>query len=213
MTQSLVTIASYWDPVEARLAKVYLDDAGIRSVLQNEHSVSMNWLEFANSSRGVQLQVDESDIDAAQDVLDQKTPESDEIGNEWNVASETTETGEPESILEPAEEGAALSDEALAAPLNARELLIQRAYVTAILGLLFLPFEFYATYQLGVSTLSNDPLRQSLRKTALQATMINSLVLLAYFLFALQISGYGIDPTHSMYQSLFYEPYSGQILD
>jgi len=171
----------------------------------------MNWLEFANSTRGVQLQVGESDVDSALDVLEQKAPESNEINNEWNEVLETNGIDEPESNLEPDEERVATSDEAIDTPLNARELLIQRAYLAAIIGLLFLPFAFYATYQLGISTLSNDPLRQSLQKTAIKATVINSLVLLAYFLFALQVSSYGISPAFPMYQSFFYTPYSGQI--
>ncbi len=205
MSQSLVTIATYWNPVEARLARMYLEAAGIRSMLQNEHSVTMNWLEIANASRGVQLQVDSADVDAALEVLERESPGKDEIGDEWDTPKEIAiEEGE-----EPIAESAVPSplspevDDEKYAPLNPRELRIKRAFVTSIVGLLFLPLEFYCTYLLGVSLISKEPVRSSLRQTARKAAIINGAVLLVYFMFAWQCSQYELDPYEEIFYSLF----------
>ncbi len=205
MSQSLVTIGTYWDVVEARLAKIHLEAAGIRSVLQNEHSVSMNWLEFANVSKGVQLQVDSGNVDAAIEVLEQKSPAGDEIGDKWNTHEEIAEeVGEEPIDPEPAiRQDESSNDEEKYAPLNSREQRVQRGYLTAIVGLMFLPLEFYSTYLLGVSLLSDEPLRPTIRQKAGRAFLINGCVLLAYFLFAWQCSEYGYDPISGMYESLF----------
>ena len=205
MSQSLITIATYWDVTEARLARIYLEAAGIRSVMQNEHSVTMNWLEFANTSKGVQLQVDSADVDAAIEVLEQKSSVVDEIGDEWNTREEVPEEEnqervEPEVLLRQSE---SVQDEEKYAPLNPREQRIRRGYITAVVGLMFLPLEFYSTYLLGVSLLSEEPLRPAIRQKARQAFLINGFVLLAYFLFAWQCSEYGYDPFSGIYESLF----------
>ncbi len=205
MSQSLVTIGTYWDPVEARLARIYLEEAGIRSILQNEHSVTMNWLEFANAFRGVQLQVDSSDVDAAIKVLEQKSPMTDEIGDEWDTPPETTmeEGEEPPAESESTPPVSPELDAEKDAPLNQREQRIKRAFVTSIVGLIFLPLEFYSTYLLGVYLISKEPVRPSLRQTARKAAIINGAVLLGYFLFAWQSSQYGLNPFEEIFYSLF----------
>ena len=205
MSQSLVTIATYWNPTDARLARMYLEAAGIRSVLQNEHSVTMNWLEIANASRGVQLQVDSADVDVAIEVLERKSTPADEIGDEWDTLPETTREEEEE----PSTEVTAITpvgpdvDDEKYAPLNQRELRIKRAFVTSIVGLMFLPLEFYATYLLGVSLISKESVCPSVRQTAIKAAIINGAVLLVYFLFAWQCSQYELDPFEELFYSLF----------
>ena len=190
MSQSLVTIATYWDPTEARLARMYLEEAGIRAILQNEHSVTMNWLEIANASRGVQLQVVSEDVDAALAVLEQKSPETEEIGDEWDTPQEVTleEDEEPIEESSPSHPISPEMDDEKYAPLNQRELRIKRAFLTSILGLCFFPLEFYSTYLLGVSLISQEPVRPSLLQTARKAAIINGAVLLVYVMFAWQFS-------------------------
>lgn len=202
----LITVGTYWDPVEARLARIHLEAAGIRSVLQNEHSVTMNWLEFANASKGVQLQVDPADVEEAINELERKSPDSDEIGDEWEAGSSEINDEEDQHFVE----GVDLAEDAYpqetakdSAPLNLREQRIERAYLTAVFGLVFLPLEFYSTYLWGVSLISDEPIRPMMRTLERQAIVFNVLVLLMYFLFALQSSQYGIDPASSMYDSFF----------
>lgn len=208
MSQSLITIGTYWDVVEARLAKIHLEAAGIRSVLQNENSVSVNWLEFANVSKGVQLQVGAADVDAALEVLEQKSPAVDEIGDEWNTHEESVEDEDDEEHHEPETHSVPLESantEEKYAPLNPREKRIRRGYLTANIGLMFLPLEFYSTYLLGVSLLSKEPLRPAIRQQARLAFLMNGSVLLAYFLFAWQSSQYGYDPFSAIFYTLFGE--------
>ncbi len=193
MSQKLVTIGHYWNSVDARLAKIHLETAGIHSVLQNENSVTTNWLEVANASRGVQLQVDEADIDAAMDVLEQRTPTEGEIGNAWETVG-TTDNGDNS----PSPDDQSVDDDQHDpeyVSLNLREKLIQQAYVSAILGVIFLPLEFYSLNQLLLSAISDKPVRESMQKKRRWAWVINLFVILGYFLLALQITGYGVSPS------------------
>ena len=192
MSQSLVTIATYWNPVEARLARMYLEAAGIRSILQNEHSVTMNWLEIANASRGVQLQVDSADVDAAIEVLERKSPGVEEIGNEWDTPEETMleEEEEPTSEVTTTTPDRPEVDDEKYAPLNLRELRIKRAYLASILGLGFTPIEFYATYLLGLVAISDEKIRPALHKTVWRAVAINGFVIGILFLLARMLAWY-----------------------
>jgi hypothetical protein len=197
MSQTLVTIATYWDSTEARLARMYLEAAGIRSILQNEHSVTMNWLEIANASRGVQLQVDSADVDAAIEVLEQKSPGTDEIGDEWNTPPEITlDEGEaptaesaPYPPLSPEVDDEHIDDREHA-PLNLREQRIKRADVTSILGLVFWPILFYATYLLGLIAISKEPIRSTLHKLIWRAVAINGFMMGLLYLTAFMLNWY-----------------------
>ncbi len=187
MNPVLVTVGTYWDPVEARLARIHLEAAGIGSILQNEHSVTMNWLEFANASKGVQLQVDPADADAALEVLERKSPESNEIGDEWEAGTFEELPGE-EPITEEPSKLTAVTDcsggEEANQPLNERELRVIRAYRTAILGLGFAPLQFYAMYLIGLVAISDEPIRPALHWSLGVAIMINVFVLSLLFMVA-----------------------------
>ena len=65
---ALVTLRSYTDPIDAELAKSQLESAGIPAVILDQHLASIQWL-YSNAIGGVKLKVDESDLDAALDVL------------------------------------------------------------------------------------------------------------------------------------------------
>ena len=65
---ALVTLRSYRDPIDAELGKARLESAGIPAVILDQHLVSIQWL-YSNAVGGVKLTVDESDLDAALQVL------------------------------------------------------------------------------------------------------------------------------------------------
>ena len=65
---ALVTLRSYRDPIDAELGKARLENAGIPAVLLDQYLVSIQWL-YSNAVGGVKLTVDESDLDAALQVL------------------------------------------------------------------------------------------------------------------------------------------------
>src|SRR5262245_49182373 len=58
----LVTIATFDQPAQARLAKNALDEAGIQSMVSDENLVAMDWL-LSNAVGGVKVQVWEEDAD------------------------------------------------------------------------------------------------------------------------------------------------------
>lgn len=197
MSRSLVTIGHYWNSVDARLARIHLEAAGIDSVLQNEHSVTMNWLEVANASRGVQLQVDEADVEAAMRVLEEKVPPTDEAGNPWasepahgEVPPDGASSDDPNSHLDDTSTDDASTDDREYTSLNQREHLIQRGYIAAMLGILFLPLEFFALYQLIPTLFMKEPLRASIRRKSHHAWITIGLVTLAYLMFVAQVTGH-----------------------
>lgn len=64
----LITIAAFSQPIEAHLVKTRLESEGIECFLANEHIVTMNWL-WSNAVGGVELQVKESDVEKATEIL------------------------------------------------------------------------------------------------------------------------------------------------
>jgi hypothetical protein len=73
---TLVTVNSYRDPIEAELAIVRLEQSGISATLVDQYLASIQWL-YSNAIGGVKVMVEESDLDAAREALDEaRTPES-----------------------------------------------------------------------------------------------------------------------------------------
>ncbi|WP_299587071.1 DUF2007 domain-containing protein [uncultured Microbulbifer sp.] len=66
----LVTIARFSFPYEAQIAKVRLESEGIEAFIADEHTINMQWL-YSDAMGGVRLQVTETDVDEARDILNQ----------------------------------------------------------------------------------------------------------------------------------------------
>jgi putative signal transducing protein len=66
----LVTVATFDQPAQARLAENALKDAGIRAAVSDDNLVGMDWL-LSYAVRGVKVQVWEEDADRAVAVLEQ----------------------------------------------------------------------------------------------------------------------------------------------
>ena len=87
MSDSLVTVASYWFLSDAMLAQNALEAAGIESVLDDQHMA----LNYANAVRGVKLRVRHVDAIRAGEVLEsscetlEEIGEADEEGDDANV--------------------------------------------------------------------------------------------------------------------------------
>ena len=64
----LVTVASYWLPYEAHLARSKLEAQGIPAALADEHTIEAQWL-FANALGGVKVMVHPLYADAARAIL------------------------------------------------------------------------------------------------------------------------------------------------
>jgi hypothetical protein len=98
MSNNLVIVATFADPVEANLAKNRLEASGVRASLANEETVDMDWL-LANALGWIRLEVGDQDADAARAVLNQHEE------TEASLAAGTEEVssaiGEAEPIPEP----------------------------------------------------------------------------------------------------------------
>jgi hypothetical protein len=72
--RNLITIRSYWNLLEAELAKGALEAAGIESFLFDDNMVRMDWFN-ANAIGGVKLRVDRGNVDDASRILDESIPD------------------------------------------------------------------------------------------------------------------------------------------
>ncbi|HOK66560.1 MAG TPA: DUF2007 domain-containing protein [Anaerohalosphaeraceae bacterium] len=80
--QKLITVAQYADPIEAQLARIALEEAGIRCVVLGEPVVSGL---YPTGVFPVSLQVLETDAERAASVLNEKML-LDEWGEEGEVS-------------------------------------------------------------------------------------------------------------------------------
>lgn len=69
-----VTVGQYADLPEALVSRAVLEEAGIRSFLSDENTVSVGW-GFSNAMGGIRLQVAAEDEKAAREVLSQSAPD------------------------------------------------------------------------------------------------------------------------------------------
>lgn len=75
--RNLITIRSYWNLLEAELAKGALDAAGIECSLFDDNMIRMDWFN-ANAIGGVKLRVDPQNADEANRILEEMVPTPDE---------------------------------------------------------------------------------------------------------------------------------------
>ncbi len=75
---SAVLLRRFLNLPEALLAKGRLETAGINCFLADDNMVRLDWF-ISNLLGGVKLMVDEADIDEAESILTQPTPESFEV--------------------------------------------------------------------------------------------------------------------------------------
>jgi hypothetical protein len=73
--RDLVVIRSYWNLMEAELARGLLDSAGIEAFLFDDNMVRLDWFN-ANALGGVKLRVDASNVEAANRVLDESVADA-----------------------------------------------------------------------------------------------------------------------------------------
>ncbi len=124
----LITVASYWDPMEAQVARLRLAHEGIPAFLEKECTVQMAW-HFTNAIGGIRLNVPTTRFDEARLLLATKVS-----FDEWR------ETGcwEPklagQSVLPQEDRNAAARQRRYELPLSEREELAQRALRAALLG-------------------------------------------------------------------------------
>jgi DNA-directed RNA polymerase subunit M/transcription elongation factor TFIIS len=71
MSDNLITIATFSQPIEAHILKTKLESEDIDCFIADENTVTMNWL-YSNAIGGVKLQVKESDYKKAIAIIQKK---------------------------------------------------------------------------------------------------------------------------------------------
>jgi hypothetical protein len=136
MSDRLVTIATYHDPVAAALAKNFLASEEIPAVLFDESTVAVAW-QLAGAIGGIKLQVAAIHVERAELLLAQIQAEK--LADEDAEALPTTGFASPETVEELQAEA---EDKE---PIN---LLVDRMYRSAVFGLIFWPLQAYVLWQL-----------------------------------------------------------------
>lgn len=142
MADRLVTIATFDQPAQARLAQNVLEEAGIRAAVADESLVAMDWL-LSNAVGGIKIQVWEADADRAVRVLENRLGPAGEVGPD-ELAAEAG-AAPPE---EPDDRPMFTPGTGEPPPANAdpRDVYARRLFVVAWLGALFpllLPITIY----------------------------------------------------------------------
>ena len=125
----LITVGTYWDPLEAQIARLRLAHEGIPVFLEKEFTVQMAW-HFTNALGGIRLAVPAPRHNEALALLTTK-----ELFSDWGPTRcwEWSLNGIP--VITEEEELAAARDLDFKVPLTPREELAERALRAAILGL------------------------------------------------------------------------------
>lgn len=89
--RDLVTVRSFWNLIEAELAKGALDAAGIESFLFDDNMIRMDWFN-ANAIGGVKLRVDPQNAESAGRILDECAKAA---GNAESEAADSDDPGSP----------------------------------------------------------------------------------------------------------------------
>src|SRR4029453_7516835 len=139
MSQELVFVASFDNPLLANIAKGRLEAEGIAAFLHNERTIEMQWL-WANASGGIGLLVSPADAERARIILAE--PAGRDAPADGDDVAES-----PEEV-----------EELLDRP-NLRELDAARAIKSAVLGILFCPLQLYTAWLLFMVAMADEPLR------------------------------------------------------
>jgi len=173
---TLVSIATYWNTLEANLARNHLESLEIPCCLEGDSVVTMNWT-LANAVGGVKLLVREQDRERAEGALREIAVSRGELTPDEEVRSaaqhtaqahgrHATPSADADQFSEPDQE----QDEE---PLTTRESMSDRALRGALIGLIFIPIQAYVFVLLIRIFLSSERLEAHHRQRAIWAAVIN----------------------------------------
>ncbi len=165
MTDKLVTLASYSDPIQARMVSQRLEAVGIPTYVNGDTSAGLLG-GFNASIATVKLDVAESDVERAREVLDVPPPAE-------SAAPEPADEMEPEEDL------------------NSSEALAERAWRAALLGLITLPglvhlFSLWLAFKVAGrdDTLSDNGTTKLYGALAIDGVALVGMALIVRFLIA-----------------------------
>ncbi|HUE71918.1 MAG TPA: hypothetical protein VMP01_13615 [Pirellulaceae bacterium] len=130
--RDLITVATYWDPMQAQIARLRLAHEGIPAFLEKEFTVLTAW-HFTNAIGGIRLNVPVPRHEEARSVLAAKVS-----FDEWRDTGCWELSLAGQAVLPPEEPNAAARQRRYDLPLSEREELAQRAFRAAVLGVAWL---------------------------------------------------------------------------
>jgi hypothetical protein len=131
MSDRLVTVATFQDPVEAALAKNFLAGEGVDACLVDETTIATDWL-IAGAIGGIKLQVTPWQLERAEMLLEEIQAERHEPGEDAPALSAIATQEIAEDLRAQREEDAEINK------------LVDRLFRACVFGLLFPPLELYA---------------------------------------------------------------------
>ena len=166
MQDDLIVVSSFWDPIKANLAQNYLVGAGVQARLADEQTVVMDWF-LANAVHGIKLVVLRQDLEKAEfllDELERKTEYGDAHATELeNAESDSSKLDDSDPQIE---SPLVHQNDLPPIQLNARQQMAERAFLGAVVGLLFCPIQLWVFFILFRLYLSDEPLGKKLIKNA-----------------------------------------------
>jgi len=184
MDDDLVTVAAFWSPIEANLAKNQLEAAGVPVAIADEMTAVVNW-GLTNAIRGIKLQVRRRDFERAEAALaDGGNVPAEALDAAW------AEAGTPDDVEEAATQSEAAIPDEREPELNERQQLADRALRGTIIGLGFWPVQLWVFGLLLRVYLSDEPLGAKARRSALIAAAINVPVVFGFLLFCAMMRRY-----------------------
>src|SRR5213595_315365 len=135
MSGQLVTVATFNNPVQAALARNYLENSLIRAFLLDEETVAVNWA-IGNAVGGIKLQVHAADAAAASFMLGQLPTQH---ADAPQLTGPDTRFADPETIEELRAERE---------PMAPKDDAVDRLFRATVLGLVLLPLQLYALWLL-----------------------------------------------------------------
>ena len=134
MSDRLITIATFQQPVEAAMAQNFLDSEGIPSTLLDETTIATGWM-LAGALGGIKLQVPAEHVERAEFLLARIHEGKDDDEELPPLESTAIATREIAEDLEAEREDRE--------PINQ---LADKLFRSTIFGLIFWPLQFYAIY-------------------------------------------------------------------
>lgn len=180
MSDVLVTVATLNTPTEASLVRNLLDAEGIPVFLSDTEAVGMAWY-LGNALGGIKVQVAESDVERAFEVLDDHEPVT-ITEEDWKIAEsfEGESEGEKDEWRDGEEEHNL--DEREAEPATELDAMVNRAYKSAFFGVLFFPLQFYSLALLTKILMGSHDLNSEQRKKMTIGYILCSVMLTFMFL-------------------------------
>ena len=160
MARQLVTVARFDIPATAHIARNALEEAGIKSVLQDEQLVAMDYL-LSLAVGGIKIQVWEEDAERAVALLEDLTPGDGEPPGEAGAVRESDNEGTvPRTVS------------------NDRERYALRALLAALCSVLVAPVALYTAYLLVMTLFSEGQLTLTRRWGVFIAVLITPVFML-----------------------------------